>query len=581
MKVKTDYVKELSFVSEAIEELSGEKYKLLEAKEINKFLSSLIKLSNQIISSFDLDSFLKSACENVVKIFNLKMAWIGFLDEKTFEVKPVVSYGFERDYLKTIKIKYDDSEYSLTPTGMSIKTKKPVVQNNIISDLKYKLWREEALRRGYKSSAAIPLIFEEKVLGALNVYSVKSKFFTKEKISLLRIYANIISSYIYRVNIYNELKRYKEDLDTTLSSISECVFKISYDGKKFQPVFISPQIEKITGYPVKNFIENLENIVRIVHPEDRQKTFKEIVSIPEKERIFSKFRIINKKGDILWVDGEAFAEKIPDSNIIYIIGSLTDITKSTEEREKLYEELLQAQKMETLASLTIGIAHDLNNLIAIILGYSDLAKMHIPKENEKIYSMMETIQKSSIRASELVDRILGYGRKEKISITHFNVNDIINELMKLISRVFEKNIKIETDLAPDLDLIKADPKLIYQAILNLCINARDAMPDGGKLHIETTNVFLDKYFVESHLGAKTGDYILISVSDTGIGMDSETKKKIFQPFFTTKAKGSGLGLSVVWNIVKNLEGYITVYSEPGNGSMFNVYLPSITKRAPK
>ncbi len=244
------------------------------------------------------------------------------------------------------------------------------------------------------------------------------------------------------------------------------------------------------------------------------------------------------------------------------------------EKEALQEQLFQAQKMEAIGTLAGGIAHDFNNLLGGILGYASYGKMLLP-ENHTVYRHLEVIETSAERAAQLVQQMLGFSRGGKYEVKRVNCNMVVEEVVKLLSRTIDKSISIETRLCPDLAPVLADMVQIQQVALNMCINARDAMPHGGRLLLETENVRLDQVYARKHLGAVPGEYVLMSISDTGTGMDPEVKKRIFEPFFTTKekGKGTGLGLAMVYGIVKNHGGYVNFYSEKDMGTRFNVYLP--------
>lgn len=241
------------------------------------------------------------------------------------------------------------------------------------------------------------------------------------------------------------------------------------------------------------------------------------------------------------------------------------------EIEEFYRKLIEIQRKDSLYSITPGIIHDLNNIISIITGYLELAKMQSREDPSKLASTLEIIEKASLRASQLLSQILGYAKGGRAQKRTIDLNLLVNELKNLIEKVFEKNIVIETKLSPVPQFVVAEPQELFQVLLNLCLNARDAMPEGGKLTIETSSIF---FYPKSLAGLKPGNYAMLSVSDTGVGMDEETKRKIFTPFFTTKPHGSGLGLSVVWSVVKSLGGYVDVESSPGNGAKFRIFLPA-------
>ncbi|MBW2647050.1 MAG: response regulator [Deltaproteobacteria bacterium] len=243
------------------------------------------------------------------------------------------------------------------------------------------------------------------------------------------------------------------------------------------------------------------------------------------------------------------------------------------ERKKLEAQLLQAQKMEAVGTLAGGIAHDLNNILQAISGYAQLLMLK-KNTNDRDYNMLGAIGRSTQRAAELTTQLLTFSRKVESKLRPVDLNHEVAQVSKLLQRTIPKMISIETTLADDLKIINADPSQLEQIMMNLGVNAKDAMFDGGKLIFETENVTLDEQYCKA-FKIRPGNYALLSVSDTGFGMDQETVKHIFEPFFTTKerGKGTGLGLSMVYGIVKNHGGHIICYSEPGQGATFRIYFP--------
>ncbi|MBA7531897.1 Adaptive-response sensory-kinase SasA [subsurface metagenome] len=254
----------------------------------------------------------------------------------------------------------------------------------------------------------------------------------------------------------------------------------------------------------------------------------------------------------------------------YFRGTLRDVTV----QRNLEQQFFQSQKMESLGFLAGGIAHDFNNLLGGILGSASFMKLDIEEDNP-FFEYLGIIEKSSRRASELTAQLLTFARGGAYNIRPIKINDIVIETCKIIRRTFDRSIEIVTRLCEKNETINADTGQLLQLLMNLCVNARDSMPHGGKLIIETTVEALTEEYVENHPGAKSGLYVLLSISDTGTGMNEKTKYRIFEPFFTTKesGKGTGLGLSMVYGVVKNHKGYIDVYSEQGQGTIFKIYLP--------
>src|SRR5690349_5919780 len=251
---------------------------------------------------------------------------------------------------------------------------------------------------------------------------------------------------------------------------------------------------------------------------------------------------------------------------------LMDVTH----RQKLEEQLRQAQKMEAVGMLAGGVAHDFNNLLTIITGYSQLILNNIRPDDPNRHSV-EQIMKAGERAAALTKQLLAFSRRQVLQPKVLDLNKLVTSLATMLQRLIGEDIDLRLVLPAELGRVSADPGQIEQVLMNLVVNARDAMPKGGVLTVETANKRLDENYAGRHIAAKAGDYILLAVSDTGAGMDQATQSRLFEPFFTTKGsgKGTGLGLSTVFGIVKQSGGSVEVYTEPGRGTSVKVYLPRI------
>ncbi len=339
----------------------------------------------------------------------------------------------------------------------------------------------------------------------------------------------------------------------------------------------SPSFKHINGF---NNEERLgRSLFEIVHPDDVEMmthTWNQILLHPE---IIHKaeYRIRHQNGTWIWI--ETIAQNLLDNpNVQAVIFASHDITehkRAEEVRNRLEAQLLQAQKMEAIGRLAGGIAHDFNNILVPIIGYSDLILMNLAPGDES-YADLQYIRKSAERAAELTRQILAFSRKQVLEMRTVDLNALINDFQSMIQRLIGEHIELQTVLNPALDRVKADSGQLEQVLLNLAVNARDAMLHGGKLTFETDNVYLDATYIEQYGDALIpGHYIMLAVRDTGHGIDTTIQPHIFEPFFTTKepGKGTGLGLATVFGIIKQHGGSIWLYSEPGKGSTFKIYLP--------
>jgi PAS domain S-box-containing protein len=279
-----------------------------------------------------------------------------------------------------------------------------------------------------------------------------------------------------------------------------------------------------------------------------------------------------RDGSVIFVRESARAFRADHGRVLYYDGIVEDVT----ERRRLEEELRQAQKMEAVGRLASGVAHDFNNLLTIIIGYSDLLLEKV-SARDGMRLPVEEIKKAAERAASLTRQLLAFSRKQVPPPHILDLNSLLTNVDKVLGRMTGEDIELVTHLPSGLGRVKADPGQIEQVIMNLAVNALHAMPQGGQLTLEAANVELDSSYASSHESVLPGHYVMIAVSDTGIGMDAETQARIFQPFFTAKQQGEGMGvgLATVYGIVRHSEGHIWVYSEPGKGTTFKVYLPRV------
>ena len=301
-------------------------------------------------------------------------------------------------------------------------------------------------------------------------------------------------------------------------------------------------------------------------PEDREKLVRGLKENGYVENLESMFRC--KDGSLKTALMSARFIQINDEQ--HVLSITRDVTKYLD----MENQLRQAQKMETIGKLAGGIAHDFNNLLMVILGYVELVLNDLDSAHRH-HGLLTAVQQAGVRARDITRQLLVFSRKQILQPVVMNVNDSVENLQRMLGRLIGEDIEVLTSFAGDLDPVQADPGQVEQVLMNLVVNARDSMPLGGKLMIETANVALDEEYARRNVGVAPGRYVMLVVTDTGCGMDKETMARIFDPFFTTKefGKGTGLGLSTVYGIVSQSGGHITCHSEPGKGTTFRIYLP--------
>jgi PAS domain S-box-containing protein len=369
-------------------------------------------------------------------------------------------------------------------------------------------------------------------------------------------------------------QRARAETEIKYRMLIEQVAAISYIaelGVNGQWLYVSPQIEPMFGYSVEEWLSTSRDWIRYVAPEDHPVIHAAEESSARGEPFQAEYRITRKDGQTMWVSDTAVVVRGSDSHPV-MEGLIVDIT----DRKMLENQLLQARKMEAVGRLAGGVAHDFNNLLTIIKGYVEMALQRC-LDRPELHGNIRRIEEAADRAVTLVRQLLAFSRKQVLRPKIVDLNAIVVNLDQLLRRLMGENIEMKTFVSKNVGAIKADPGQIEQVIMNLVVNARDALPNGGRIVIETSNVDLDSTYTLDHAAVRPGPYVLLAVTDTGIGMTADTVAHIFEPFYTTKesGQGTGLGLSTVYGIVKQSGGYIWVYSEVGKGTTFKVYLPQV------
>jgi len=433
----------------------------------------------------------------------------------------------------------------------------------------------------------IPLISKDQVIGTLALQTAKQNAYTQVDLKLAERVSAQIAGAIANAQLFAERKRAEESLRQSeeryrplIESIQDGYFENDLAGNF---TFVNDVICKHLGYTKKELVGT--DYKQYTDEENRRKLYQYYDGLYRAGQPVNPFEAeyIRKDGGKLIAEISVSLIRDPGGKPIGFRGTSRDVTERRrveEERLSLQEQLRQSQKMEAIGQLAGGVAHDFNNLLTVIKGYSQLSLLDV-KEDNPLWGNIQEIDKATQRATDLTRQLLAFSRRQILNPKVLDLNALLKDLEKMLRRLIGEDIELVTLLAGDLGKVKVDPSQIEQVIFNLAVNARDAMPSGGKLAIATANVELDEEYARAHLSVTPGRYVNLSVSDTGIGMTQEVKEKVFDPFFTTKekGKGTGLGLSMVYGIVKQSGGNILVYSEPGRGTTFKIYLPRTEEEA--
>ncbi len=552
-RTKEQLLEEIKILNDRISQLE---HKESEHKQLEDAIHQLA----EGISAATGDAFFKLFVQHLARILGVDYAYVGKLIGKENESVKTVAVCARGELGKNFE--YDLAD---TPCQNVIRIFSPCCYPNNIQRLfpKDKMLAD----MGVESYIGSPLFDSNgHVMGLIAALHTKPIININIVKSVFQISAASAAAEMERMQIAERHALLSEAVEQS----TECVVITDLDGTI---VYVNPVFERNTGYSASEAIGKKPNILK---SEKHNTEYYSKLWFALKTTGSWSGILINKRKDGTLFEEETSISTVSDSKGMpaYYVAVKRDVTNE----RRLEEQLRHAQKMEAIGQLTGGIAHDFNNFLTAILGFSSLLQMKFENDNDaQSSSYLQNIISAGEKAANMTNSLLSFSRKRIINIRPALLNDIIKGMEKLLQRVITENVEFKTTLTDKGTIIMADTGQIEQVLLNLVANARDAMPKGGTVFIKTEIVHLDEVFVRTHGYGKPGAYVLLSVSDTGIGMDEMTKERIFEPFFTTKevGKGTGLGLSIVYGIIKQHNGYIDINSESGKGATFNIYLPII------
>jgi two-component system cell cycle sensor histidine kinase/response regulator CckA len=405
------------------------------------------------------------------------------------------------------------------------------------------------------------------IIPGLAPYSLDTSLAVRALVALILVFdLYVIFQQVQLSRVRKQIAEREELFRLITENAADMIAVVDGSGNR---LYNSPSYQRLLGYSPEE-LRQTKGIEQI-HPDDRQKV---IEAANEAKRSGTgrgiEYRIRHKDGR--WVQLESTASVVRNSS--GEVEKLVIVNRDVTERKDLEKQLVLSQKLEAIGKLSGGIAHDFNNLLNVILGYSGELQKHIPPD-DPYREAVDEIQNAGKRAATLTQQLLAFSRKQVFESQILDLTQIVSEAAKMLERLIGEDIELEIAPTPKIGSVKADRCQIERVILNLAVNAREAMPEGGKVSIELAEAELDETSPTVHACTAPGPYIMLSVKDTGCGMDAELQSHIFEPFFTTKGQGTGLGLATVYGVVKQSGGYISVDSAPGKGTTFKVYLPRV------
>jgi PAS domain S-box-containing protein len=448
-----------------------------------------------------------------------------------------------------------------------------LVADDAINDPSTCEFAEDYLRpHGIRSMLDVPIVVDGSRTGVLCLEHVRTlRAWTADEKTFALAMCNLVSLALEGVerrqaetSLRESEKRFRQFAET----IEEVFWMTDAGGSEM--IYVSPAYEKIWHRTCASLYADPQSWLEAVHSEDRERIAAATVDKRIRGEYDERFRIQRSDGTVRWIHDRAFPVRDSHGTVLRIVGTAEDITES-----KLVEaQLLRSQRMESIGTLAGGIAHDLNNVLTPIMMSIELLKLQ--EKNELRLNILATIEGSARRGADMVQQVLSFARGVEGRQLAVQIDRLLKEIEKITNETFLKNIQIRSRIQANLWGVQGDPTQLHQVLLNLCVNARDAMPNGGMLKLAASNVVLDEHCIELNAEAKPGPHVLIEVEDTGAGMPLEVLERIFEPFFTTKelGKGTGLGLSTTLAIIQGHHGFLRVHSEPGNGTQFQLYLPA-------
>lgn len=537
-----------------LEDITEQKRAEEELRQRHRELMTLYTIAQAMNRDPSVNSILHNTLFELTRVLNVPFGCVYLKNGEVFELRSMHGVGADPLILPT-HIKLAEHPWL---KNMTITHRQQGARDNLV-------WAQVPDLQAWVS---MPLYSRNELIGFFQLASVEPECFTSANISLIVAVTNQLVIMLENARLYDQIKDSERKYRSIFDNISVGLYQTTLDGRILTA---NPALVRLLGY------ESVEALLAAdlrqdiyVDPADRDKAIELLRQHRQYDGV--ELRLRRKDGRQITVLDSARAVLDANGNILYFEGMLMDVT----EKKALEQQLLQAQKMESIGTLTGGIAHEFNNLLTGILGYASLLLQQTDPQ-DRSYSSLQIIQQSARRGAQLTEQMLMFSRQSVGQFQPTDVNNVVRDMLTLIRPIMDASIEIHLQLHANPSLVRADAGQLQQVLVALCINARDAMPAGGTITIETFTTHVGEAEARAHADAYPGQFVVTRVSDTGIGIAPEHLPRIFDPFFTTKEvnQGTGLGLSVAYGIIKSHNGFIVVQSRVAQGAQFSIYLPVI------
>ena len=546
-------------------------------RQLNRTYAVLSDINQLIVRERDPQTILDGVCRVATKTGGFRLAWVGMLRPATEPRLTIVAHaGADDGMLQEINRECEQCEHRCPPISEVLRNGGHALCELDPNDPSHAHCCPKDLQSDIHAMASFALTANNRRLGVLNLYASEPQFFDKDELALLKELAADISYALENCEREEQRVRAEDQLrvsEIRFRELAETIDEVFWitDATFARVFYVSPAYEKIWGRSCQSLYETPRSRLSAVHTGDREGVLQAIEECGDSGKYQAEYRVIRPNGEVRWI----FDHGIPVRNAAGQVERIVGVARDVTENRQLGEQLRQSQKLEAIGQLAGGVAHDFNNILSAILMQTDLMSLSGKLAAEEMEGLRE-IRADTERAANLTRQLLLFSRKQMMQARNLDLNEVVTGLAKMLQRIIGEDVRLQLNLHPTPLPIHADAGMLDQVLMNLAVNARDAMPDGGKLTIETSETIVDETMAQSNPEVAPGHFACIRVADTGSGIPPEVLPRIFEPFFTTKepGKGTGLGLATVFGIVKQHRGWIQLESKVGVGTTFSVFLPA-------